>query len=288
MVRKKPISKKSSAVDPSHDHYGYLHGYNRAEQERLVQQARFYEPVVYRNVRWPEGCREVLEPGCGVGAQTEVLLRRFPQLHVTGVDRSPSQIARAKKNLAAHIRGKRATFVQGSGEKLPFEDSRFHGAWLCWLLEHVPEPVALLREVHRCLQPGALIYATEVLNSSFFLHPYAPATLQYWFIFNDHQWNMKGDPFCGAKLGNHLLDAGFQDIETNVCNYLLDKRTPKLRDEHLKSWHRLLLSAAPSLMEAGRVDDALLKELDREWKAALKDPEAVLFYSFVQAKAVAL
>lgn len=282
--------KKSPATPttPPSDHYGYLHGYDRKEQDRLAQQAAYLEPLVYKNVHWPEGCREILEPGCGIGAQTEVLLRRFPQIRVTGVDHAASQITAAKKRLARELREKRVTLIRGKGEKLPFEDSRFHGAWVCWLLEHVPDPVAVLKEIRRCLHAGGTLYCTEVLNSSLFLHPYAPATLQYWFLFNDQQWNMKGDPFCGAKLGNHLLDAGYQEIETNPCNILLDKRSPKLREEHMRAFHKLLLSAAPALLEAGRIDKALIKELDREWNAAIKDPESVLFYSFVQARATAL
>lgn len=270
------------------DHYGYLHGYDKKEQHRLLVQAQFLEPSVYKNIEWPKGSAKILEPGCGVGAQSSIMLRRFPEISVFGVDRSQEQINGAKKNLSKYIKEGRCELFHANGEKLPFEDMTFHGAFVCWLLEHVPSPIKLLQEIYRVMQPGAPIYATEVLNSSFYLHPYSPATLQYWFHFNDHQWNMGGDPFCGAKLGNLLLDSGFQEITTEVVSYHLDKRKPKMRDEHLRYFYDLLVSAAPNLLKEKKIDQKLIDEMKKEWEAARDNPEAILFFSYVQARAVAL
>jgi SAM-dependent methyltransferase len=270
------------------DHYGYLHGYNKEEQDRLERQARFFERHIYADVSWPEGSTEILELGCGVGAQTEILLRRFSAISVTGVDRSPEQLERAKKNLTKQIKAGRARMVKAPGDKLPFEENQFHGAFMTWLLEHVAKPVDLLKEAHRVLQPGAVLYATEILNSSNFLSPYSPATLQYWFAFNERQWNMGGDPFAGAKLGNNLLDAGFQEVRTKVISIHLDKRSPKTRIEAMKDSLDLLMSAAPSLLEAKLVSKELVNDLKKEWEVALKDPEAILFYSVVQGRGTAL
>ncbi len=270
------------------DHYGYLHGYSEDEQRRLIDQAHFFEESIYGRISWPSKPTKILELGCGVGAQSKILLKRYPQLHITAVDRAESQLSKAKAYLKKESSQKRIEFVQSEGSRLAFKKSQFSGAFICWLLEHVKEPAKVLTEVNRVLEPGALVYCTEVMNSSFFLHPYAPATLQYWFLFNDHQWNMGGDPFVGAKLGNILLDAGFQDIRMRVHNFNLDKRTPKQRQEHLQKFYELLKSAAPGLLEAKLVDVKLLKELDREWEAAMSDPNAVLCYSFAQARAKAL
>ena len=43
--------------------------------------------------------RKMLEIGCGVGAQTEILLRHFPELHVTGIDAAEDNLAEARRNL---------------------------------------------------------------------------------------------------------------------------------------------------------------------------------------------
>ncbi|KMN47177.1 methyltransferase, partial [Chromobacterium violaceum] len=70
----------------------YIHGFSAAEQARLVRQARFSEAMVYRDVDF-SGVQKLLEVGCGVGAQTEILLRRFPDVGITGLDFSQRQLA---------------------------------------------------------------------------------------------------------------------------------------------------------------------------------------------------
>ena len=79
--------------------FPYLHGFSPVEQERLRRQARFAEHTIYQNVNF-SSTKSVLEVGCGVGAQSEILLRRFPDIHLTGVDLSSTQLAAAKASLS--------------------------------------------------------------------------------------------------------------------------------------------------------------------------------------------
>ncbi len=76
----------------------YLHGFSPTEQERLRRQAEFAEHAVYRNVDLTD-VQHLLEVGCGVGAQTSILLRRFPHLKLTGIDLNDKQLAAAGKTL---------------------------------------------------------------------------------------------------------------------------------------------------------------------------------------------
>lgn len=263
---------------------GYLHGYSPDEQNRLYKQARVLEDSVYRGVDLSQAS-QIIEVGCGVGAQTEILLERFPQLTIVGVDASKTQIARAKKHFEKHPHGKRVRFEVADALKLPFKENTFDGAFVCWFLEHVQNPVEILREVRRVLKPGSLIDCSEVLNATLYLSPYSPATLHYWFNFNDHQWSIGGDPFVGGKLANYLIASGFQNITTEPKVLFFDNRAPKRRAEIIEYWTHLLLSGAPSLLDAGKTTkkevDAMQKEL-----SVLKDaPDSVFFYSFMHAKA---
>jgi ubiquinone/menaquinone biosynthesis C-methylase UbiE len=230
--------------------------------------------------------RRMIEVGSGVGAQTEILLRRFPELHVTCVEYNDGQLSRARDYLTTiPWAAGRHELVKGDATHLDFPADTFDSAFLCWLLEHVPDPARVLSELRRVLVEGAPIVVNEVLNATFFIDPYSPNTLRYWMAFNDRQLELGGDPFVGAKLGNLLQAVGYRDIVTHVKTFHLDNRHPGERAEFLAYWTELLLSGSKELLDAGCVSpdivDGMTKELDR----VSRDPNAVFFYSFIQAQA---
>lgn len=53
--------------------FPYLHGFSKTEQDRLREQAVFSEQTIYRDIDFSES-KNIIEVGCGVGAQTEILL----------------------------------------------------------------------------------------------------------------------------------------------------------------------------------------------------------------------
>ncbi|QDH69261.1 class I SAM-dependent methyltransferase [Marilutibacter alkalisoli] len=265
--------------------FPYLHGFSPTEQARLVKQARLAESTIFHNIDYGSA-RRLLEVGSGVGAQTEILLRRFPELHITCVDLNESQLAAAGDNLG------RMPWLQGRYElhhanatELPFEPRSFDAAFLCWVLEHVPAPARVLNEVRRVLAPGSTVYITEVMNSSFLLDPYSPNTWRYWMAFNDFQYDSGGDPFVGAKLGNLLLAGGFRDVATEVKTFYFDNREPARRKTMIAFWEELLLSAAEQLIAAGKVTPDVVEGMRQEMHQVQNDPNAVFFYAFVQARA---
>ena len=224
--------------------FPYLHGFTQDEQDRLRSQARFGEHTVYQNVNISD-VRKLLEVGCGVGAQSEILLRRFPEIHLTGIDRSSKQLATANNRLAkVSYADNRYNLQEMDATNLTFKANSFDGAFLCWILEHVPDPIRVLSEVRRVLSPGSIVYVTEVMNSSFFLDPYSPNVWKYWMAFNEYQLEQKGDPFVGAKLGNFLMQLGYKDIKTEIKTWFFDNRYPQLRKDHIDYWEKLLLSAS--------------------------------------------
>jgi ubiquinone/menaquinone biosynthesis C-methylase UbiE len=266
---------------------GYLHGYSTAERERLRRQARILEPMVHSGLPfWRR--KKLIEIGSGVGAQTEILLRYYPEITITCVERSAKQIAEAKRMLARSGQGKgRVRFAQEDAAHLSFERDSFDGAFFCWILEHVSNPAQVLSEACRVLVPGSPIVINEVLNATFFVDPYSPKTLQYWMAFNEHQISIGGDPFVGAKLANLLQAAGFRDIRTTVKSFHFDNRSPGARAEFIAYWSDLLTSGAPELIAARRVSQAVVDGMRVELDRVARSPNAVFFYSFIQATATA-
>src|SRR5262245_24130676 len=122
----------------------YVHGYATAEQERLVEQAEHWRYRLIRDRTSLEPGTRLLEVGCGVGAVLAVLGQEFPGIRLTGVDIEPKQLDFARGHLERSE--VEATLVEADALALPFADGSFDHGWMMWFLEHVADPVAVLRE----------------------------------------------------------------------------------------------------------------------------------------------
>lgn len=97
----------------------------------------------------PQGAT-LLDVGCGAGIPTTGrLAKRFD---VTGVDISPGQIARARKNVA------NARFVTSDIAKVDFPPDSFDAVTAFFSIVHVPreEQQAVFRSIVRWLRPGGV------------------------------------------------------------------------------------------------------------------------------------
>ena len=263
----------------------YLHGEGPEEEERLRHQAEFLAARVHHRLPFA-ACRHIIEVGCGVGAQSAILLRSFPAVHLTGVDVSASQIAAAERAMAGHPElASRSEFVAMDAQRLRFDTAAFDGAFLCWILEHLPDPRRALEEVKRVLAPGAPVVCTEVHIGTLWLEPYGPDVAAFWRAYGEHQASLGGDPSIGARLGDLLSCAGFREIVTEARLIHADRRDPAERAAIVAYTIDLLMTAAPAMLDAGRVTPAVVAGMKRDLERVAADEHGVFFYAFVQAHA---
>ena len=99
------------------------------------------------------GC--VLDAGCG-GGGTALSLAEESSFAV-GLDLE-ARFAGSGTRLASEKGIANVAFVQGDGVRLPFQDATFDLVFSHSVIEHVTTALGYLRECHRVLRPGGVLY----------------------------------------------------------------------------------------------------------------------------------
>lgn len=105
----------------------------------------------------PEGDEAALDVGCGAGALAIALAPHVAS--VIGVDPVPELLALARERAPAN-----ATFVEGDGTALEFEDGRFDLVGTLRTLHHVARPELLVSELSRVTRPGGRALVVDQLG----------------------------------------------------------------------------------------------------------------------------
>jgi SAM-dependent methyltransferase len=263
---------------------GYIHGFTDDEAERLIQQADFLAPWVFDGVDL-SGVRMLYEPGIGVGAETRHILERWPHLHVIGVDLSEVQLSRARRVLGGEIRAGAVELVSASATETPLRAGSADASFVCWLLEHVPDPVAVLRECARVVEPGGRVLVTEVYNNSFALEPSHAVVERYWAALQAAQRSAGGHPNIGARLADVAARAGLEVVAHRFTPVIGDSRDPKLRSRILKNVRTLMKSAEAQIVAAGAFDARELPALASAWDAIERADDATFCYAMTKLEA---
>ena len=261
----------------------YLHGYNSLEQKRLENQANYLQESIHKGVDFSNR-KNLLEIGCGTGAQGQIILEKYPTLNYTGIDISKKQINKALENFKTREDGNLMCFKQITQNKFPCKNNHFDSAFICWVLEHTKDPRQLIKETHRVLQKNAVLYVTEVYNRSFYLSTITPSILQYWKQYNQYQVSAGGNPNIGIELGKILNNCGFKKISTKPLIIHVDKRNNIEKSKALEYWKNLLLSAKNNLLENKLIDEKLLANFNSDFERIMKNEETIFFYSGIQMK----
>ena len=260
----------------------YIHGTEPSEQERLALLNRLSNSAFLEWLALEPG-ETALEVGSGLGLLCAEAARRT-RGHVVGVELSSAQLARVPRGT------RQLHFVRGDAQRLPIADGKegragagFDRAWCRYLLEHVPDPLAVLREMRRVLAPGGRAHAQENDVSLTRFDPPCPTYDHVWARFAELQSRLGGDALIGARLYRLFHDAGFVEIELSLAPEAHWSGSP-----NFEGWVRNIVgnvrSAADALVREKLATAAEVTEAQRELLALLPRRDASALFAWNRAQ----
>lgn len=261
----------------------YVHGYSPRENARLADQADTLSKLLHFDTVYPPGSR-VLECGCGTGAQTVFLASSSPQARIVSVDVSARSLEAARQRI--EDAGRHNVSLNAADVfNLPFEDESFDHVFICFVLEHLAEPVRALSCLRRVLRSGGSITVIEGDHGSWYCHPQTPEASRTVQCLIEIQARLGGDSLIGRRVYPLLVEAGFHGAQVSPRMVYVDDSRPDL----IEGFSRNTFIA---MVEGVREQALELRLVDRNtWDKGIADiyratePGGTFCYTFFKATA---
>ena len=259
----------------------YVHGYSSREEQRLQDQAGTLQDLLHDGTSYPPGST-VLEAGCGVGAQTVALAQRSPGARIMSVDVSPASVAAAREAVAAaglynvEVR-------EGDLHALPFPPASFDHLFVCFVLEHLPDPPRALHALLRLLKPGGSVTVIEGDHGSAYFHPDSADARAAVQCQVELQRRAGGNALVGRELHPLLTGAGLSGVRVSPRMVYVDGSRPALAEGFTRrTFTAMVAGVREAALAAGLSTperfDAGIRALHRT-----ADGDGVFCYTFFKA-----
>jgi SAM-dependent methyltransferase len=262
----------------------YVHGYSEREARRLGDQATSVRALLHDGLSYEAG-RRVLEVGCGTGEQTLSLAASSPQAQITSIDVSQDSLEVARRRIAAaghtNVRCQVADLFN-----LPHEDEAFDDLFVCFVLEHLREPLVALKALRRILRAGGTVTVFEGDHGSWYCHPQTPEASRTVQCLIDVQARLGGDSLVGRRLYPLLVDAGFREVDVRPKMVYVDDSRPALVETFSKNTFIAMVEGVrEQALSMGLIDEpAWNKGITDMYRAT--EPGGTFCYTFFRGTAI--
>lgn len=259
----------------------YVHGYNQRENIRLQDQASTLVELLHSDTSYPAGSR-VLEAGCGVGAQTITLAINSPGALITAIDISADSVNEARNKVTAA--GLTNVHCEpGDIFNLSYAPQSFDHIFICFVLEHLPQPVDALLKLKDYLKEDGTITVIEGDHGSAYFYPESDAAHRAIQCQVELQRRAGGNAMIGRELYPLLTKAGFKSVHVSPRMVYADAGKPQMVDGFTKKTFTAMIEgvreeAIKSGMIEEKVFDQGIRDLYRTAEA-----DGVFCYTFFKA-----
>jgi SAM-dependent methyltransferase len=193
----------------------YLHGTAPDEQARLSNLNELLNRAALRELGLRGGER-IVDFGSGLGQLTRDMARAAGA-PVLGIERSPQQIAEAMRQ--AKEAGEESLLLLRQGDVQAgvsrSEEGSYDLAHARFVLEHVPDPLIVVRSMMRAVRPGGRIVLQDDDHDVLRLWPEPLGVRVLWEAYMRAFDRVGNDPYVGRRLVELLAAAGARPTRAN-------------------------------------------------------------------------
>lgn len=258
----------------------YIHGTDPDEQRRLSRLNDLLNARSLEALDIHMGDR-ILDVGCGLSQLTRAMARKAGSDGlVVGVEQSADQIAEADRQAVAAGESVLIDIRRGYATSLPLADDEwgtFDVVHTRFLLEHVPDPKAVVSGMFRAARPGGRVILEDDDHDVLRLSPEVPGFDRLWDGYVEMYRSLGCDPFVGRRLVSLLRDAGAVSTN-NDWKFFGGCHGAPMFEELVANFIGIIDSARHRIVADTDLDDA---ELDAGFQAFLdwsRRPDAAMWY----------
>lgn len=256
----------------------YVHGYSSREALRLKDQSATLENIIHNDSVF-EKDDLVLEAGCGVGAQTKIIATKNPDSSFISVDISDDSLREASQMIAS-LGIRNVEFRLADIFHLPYDDEAFDSVIICFVLEHLHNPVTALNELKRVLKKGGTLTAIEGDHGSTFFYPDSKDAHSAIDCQVQLQRQNGGNSNIGRELYPLLKSVGLSDIFVSPRMVYVDASKPQLVEGFIKNTFTAMIEGVRERAIGQGIADSLTFDKGIKDLYRTAEPDGVFSYTF--------
>jgi len=214
----------------------------------------------------------LLDIGCGPGTITADLARLVAPGRATAVENAPEVLATAMH--AARQAGRPIHSVATDAHALGLVSDTFDVVHAHQVLQHVVDPVQVLREMRRVCAPGGVVAARDSDYGAFTWYPAVPELDEWLTLYQRLARSNGGEPDAGRRLLSWCRKAGLRDVTPSSSTWCFATAGDREWWGHL--WAERVTSSrfAEQTLSRGLAQRADLERIADGWRTWAAAPDA--------------
>ncbi len=263
----------------------YIHGTGSEEQQRLT---------LLNTVLLNEEClkqmgllggERILDVGSGLGQFSRAMARKSKTV-VLGIERSEEQIGEARRQSKTDHEEGLVEFRKGDARELPLREDEwgtFDLAWTRFVLEHVPDPLNVVKQMVRAVRKGARVVLADDDHDILRLYPEIPEFVKLWNAYMQTYTALGNDPIVGRKLVSFLHEAGAAPVR-NTWIFFGSCSGDRRFDIYVDNLIGVIAGAKEEIVKQGLFEEKRFDRVISSFGSWSKQPEAALWYGVAWAE----